>query len=144
MPGLPPRQQVPLSEFTTWRVGGPAEWLAEPTTIEEATAWLDWAHQNDLPCRVIGAGSNLLINDQGLSGLTLCLRRMQGVTVDKRSGLVEALAGEPIPSLARRVAQAGLQAGMGCRHPRHCRRCRCDECGCSGGCTAESAGIRFR
>ena len=78
MPGLPPRQQVPLAEFTTWRVGGPAEWLAEPTTIEEATAWLDWAHQNDLPCRVIGAGSNLLINDQGLSGLTLCMRRMQG------------------------------------------------------------------
>ncbi|HCX52836.1 MAG TPA: UDP-N-acetylenolpyruvoylglucosamine reductase, partial [Synechococcus sp. UBA9887] len=54
--GLPSRKQVPLAEFTTWRVGGPAEWLAEPTTIEETTAWLDWAHQNDLPCRVIGAG----------------------------------------------------------------------------------------
>ena len=63
MPGLPSRKQVPLAEFTTWRVGGPAEWLAEPTTIEETTAWLDWAHQHDLPCRVIGAGSNLLIND---------------------------------------------------------------------------------
>lgn len=138
MPGLPPRQQVPLAEFTTWRVGGPAEWLAEPTTIEEATAWLDWAHQNDLPCRVIGAGSNLLINDQGLSGLTLCMRRMQGVTLDKRSGLVEVLAGEPIPSLARRVAQAGLQGlAWAVGIPGTVGGAAVMNAGAQGGCTAE-------
>ena len=139
MPGLPPRQQVPLSEFTTWRVGGPAEWLAEPTTVDEATAWLDWANQNDLPCRVIGAGSNLLINDQGLSGLTLCLRRMQGVTVDERSGLVEALAGEPIPSQARRGAPAGLQGlAWAGGIPGTVGGAAVMNAGAQGGCTAES------
>ena len=139
MPGLPSRKQVPLAEFTTWRVGGPAEWLAEPTTIEETTAWLDWAHQNDLPCRVIGAGSNLLINDEGLSGLTLCLRRMQGVTLDARSGLVQALAGEPIPSLARRVAQAGLQGlAWAVGIPGTVGGAAVMNAGAQGGCTAES------
>ena len=139
MAGLPSRKQVPLAEFTTWRVGGPAEWLAEPTTIEETTAWLDWAHQNDLPCRVIGAGSNLLINDEGLSGLTLCLRRMQGVTLDARSGLVQALAGEPIPSLARRVAQAGLQGlAWAVGIPGTVGGAAVMNAGAQGGCTAES------
>ena len=138
MPGLPSRKQVPLAEFTTWRVGGPAEWLAEPTTIEETTAWLDWAHQNDLPCRVIGAGSNLLINDEGLSGLTLCLRRMQGVTLDARSGLVQALAGEPIPSLARRVAQAGLQGlAWAVGIPGTVGGAAVMNAGAQGGCTAD-------
>lgn len=102
------RSQVSLADYTTWRVGGPAEWLAEPTTLEEIQDWLLWARERDLLCRVIGAGSNLLIHDNGLPGLTLCLRKLQGVNMDASSGVVEALAGEPIPSLARRVARAGL------------------------------------
>ena len=106
---LQPRAKVPLADFTTWRVGGPAEWLAEPTSIEQVSGWLNWAKERGLPCRVIGAGSNLLIHDEGLTGLTLCLRRLQGVELDEQSGVVRALAGEPIPSLARRVAQAGLK-----------------------------------
>lgn len=109
MPALQPRCQVPLSEFTTWRVGGPAEWLAEPTSIEQVTDWLNWANKQGLPCRVIGAGSNLLIHDKGLAGLTICLRRLQGVELDQQTGVVSALAGEPIPSLARKVAQSGLR-----------------------------------
>jgi UDP-N-acetylmuramate dehydrogenase len=57
---------------------------------------------------VIGAGSNLLVSDAGLDGLTLCNRRLQGAELDASEGLIEAKAGEPIPSLARRAARAGL------------------------------------
>jgi UDP-N-acetylmuramate dehydrogenase len=57
---------------------------------------------------VIGAGSNLLIADAGLPGLTLCLRRLQGSQLDAESGQVKALAGEPLPTLARRAARLGL------------------------------------
>jgi UDP-N-acetylmuramate dehydrogenase len=83
--------------------------LAEPTSIEQVTDWLNWANKQGLPCRVIGAGSNLLIHDKGLAGLTICLRRLQGVELDQQTGVVNALAGEPIPSLARKVAQSGLR-----------------------------------
>ena len=105
---IPLRSNVPLADFTTWRVGGPAQWLLEPTTVNDTLEALQWAQHNQIPCRVIGAGSNLLIHDDGLPGLTLSLRKLQGATVDADSGVVEALAGEPIPTLARRAARAGL------------------------------------
>ena len=102
------RPQVPLAGYTTWKVGGPAEWLAEPTDLEQLSCLMAWAQQRQMPGRVIGAGSNLLISDAGLPGLTLCLRKLQGMSVDATTGVVEALAGEPIPTLARQAARAGL------------------------------------
>ena len=80
------RQNVPLADFTTWRVGGPARWLLEPESIAETVAALQWANSKQLPCRVIGAGSNLLIHDDGLPGLTLSLRRLQGAELDRAMG----------------------------------------------------------
>jgi UDP-N-acetylmuramate dehydrogenase len=106
LPGL--RQAVPLKEFTTWRVGGPAEWFAEPANAAQLVECARWARERGLALRVIGAGSNLLIADRGLPGLTLCIRRLQGSRVDGESGVVEAEAGEPIPTLARKAARAGL------------------------------------
>ena len=103
------QQQVPLANFTTWRVGGPAQWLAEPNDAEQCLALLQWAQAEDLKTRVIGAGSNLLIADAGLPGLTICLRRLQGSQLDAESGQVKALAGEPLPTLARRAARLGLR-----------------------------------
>ena len=105
-PGL--QQGVPLHEFTTWRVGGPAEWFAEPATSVELPTLVHWAQQRGMQLRLIGAGSNLLIADRGLPGLTICLRRLQGSQVDAESGVVDAEAGEPIPTLARKAARAGL------------------------------------
>ena len=102
------RQGVRLREFTTWKVGGPAQWLAEPSSTEELAALVAWASAEALALRCIGAGSNLLIADAGLEGLCLCLRRLQGSRLDAGSGWVEAAAGEPIPSLARKAARAGL------------------------------------
>ncbi len=106
--GLTLKPLAPLANFTTWRVGGPAEWLAEPSDAEEIKFLINWARKNKLPCRVLGAGSNLLINDSGLPGLTLCMRKLHGSTLDRSSGLVEAWGGENIPTLARRAAKAGL------------------------------------
>ena len=103
-----PQARVKLADYTTWRVGGAAEWLAEPASLEETQAWIEWAAHQGMPCRVIGAGSNLLIHDDGLPGLSLCLRKLQGLQLDATTGTVEVLAGEPIPSLARRAARAGL------------------------------------
>jgi len=102
------RQGVSLQAFTTWKVGGPAEWFAEPGSQEELITLAAWAVSAGLPFRCIGAGSNLLIADTGLGGLTLCNRRLQGSRSDSQEGWVEAEAGEPIPTLARKVARAGL------------------------------------
>ncbi len=105
------QQQVSLRDYTTWKVGGRAAWLAEPSSAAELQDLLQWTHSNDLPLRCIGAGSNLLVADAGLDGLTLCLRRLQGSQLEPGSDLIEAQAGEPIPTLARKAARAGL-AGL--------------------------------
>jgi len=89
-------------------VGGPAQWFAEPDSSDQLQALLQWAQAEGIEARVIGAGSNLLVSDAGLEGLTLCNRRLQGAELDASAGLIEAQAGEPIPSLARRAARAGL------------------------------------
>jgi UDP-N-acetylmuramate dehydrogenase len=102
------RQAVALADFTTWKVGGPAEWFADPASREELLHQIGWGRRRGLPLRWIGAGSNLLIADAGLAGLTLCSRRLQGSRLDRLEGWVEAEAGEPIPTLARKAARAGL------------------------------------
>jgi UDP-N-acetylmuramate dehydrogenase len=105
-PGL--RSVVRLQDYTTWKVGGAAEWFAEPEHADELGDLLRWADQQGLPLHWIGAGSNLLVSDAGLPGLTVCNRRLQGSALDACEGWVEAQAGEPIPTLARRAARAGL------------------------------------
>ena len=107
-PPAPVRRGVTLRDYTTWRIGGPAEWFAEPGSAPELIAHASWAVAEGLAFRCIGAGSNLLIADGGLPGLTLCNRRLQGSVLDAGEGWVEAEAGEPIPTLARKVARAGL------------------------------------
>ena len=102
------RQGVGLDEFTTWKVGGTADWFAEPVHQGEIRALVAWSGQHGLPLHCIGAGSNLLIGDRGLDGLTLCNRRLQGSCLDATDGWIDAEAGEPIPSLARKAARAGL------------------------------------
>ena len=132
------RHSVALADYTTWKVGGPATVFAEPESTEELLALLRWAQSEGCSQRVIGAGSNLLISDQGLEGLTLCTRHLQGAELESGSGLIEAQAGEPIPTLARRAARAGL-AGLewAVGIPGTVGGAAVMNAGAQGGCTAE-------
>ena len=132
------RHSVGLADYTTWRVGGSAQWFAEPESALQLQALLAWAQAEGLPSLVIGAGSNLLVSDAGLEGLTLCNRRLQGAALDAATGLIEAQAGEPIPSLARRAARAGLSGlewSVGI--PGTVGGAAVMNAGAQGGCTAE-------
>tara|TARA_Y100001968_G_scaffold187150_1_gene171504 strand:+ start:330 stop:527 length:198 start_codon:yes stop_codon:yes gene_type:complete len=57
-------QNISLSNFTTWRIGGPAEWIAQPKNIEDINYLINWTNKKKISCNIIGAGSNLLINDK--------------------------------------------------------------------------------
>jgi UDP-N-acetylmuramate dehydrogenase len=67
------RQQVPLASYTSLRLGGPAEYFAEPTSEDELVQLVRRFAGRDLPVRVIGGGSNLLVRDEGVSGLVVHL-----------------------------------------------------------------------
>ena len=101
-------KNISLSNFTTWGIGGPAEWIAQPKNIEELQYIINWINKKKIPCSIIGAGSNLLINDKGIKGLSLCMRNFKGIHIDKKNGIIEVLSGEMLPALARKAAKNGL------------------------------------
>ena len=69
------RPREPLANHTSFRIGGPAEWFAEPSTLEELVGLLRRASACGLPVSVIGGGTNTLAPDRGVRGLVLHLGR---------------------------------------------------------------------
>ena len=67
------REQEPLGPHTWFRLGGTAQYFAEPTTVEELAALVRHCHEGELPVRVLGGGSNLLVRDEGVAGLVVSL-----------------------------------------------------------------------
>ena len=99
----------PLAGLTSWKVGGTAEYLAKPCSVAQLAHVVQWAVAMGLPIHPIGAGSNLLVSDEGVEGLILCLRRLQGAHFKPTAG--DGSRPTPVnhlPTLARKAARAGL------------------------------------
>lgn len=62
---------VPLKEFCTLKIGGPAKALITAYSVEEVCMALDYAHAEGMPFLVLGKGSNCLFDDQGFNGLVI-------------------------------------------------------------------------
>lgn len=67
------RENEPLAPYTWLRLGGAAQYFAEPTSIDELAALVRYCHEAGLPVRLLGGGSNLLVRDEGVSGLVVSL-----------------------------------------------------------------------
>jgi UDP-N-acetylmuramate dehydrogenase len=108
------RERVPLAALTTFRVGGPADWLFEPRTSEELLTALRAAHRASVPVTVLGGGSNVLVSDAGVRGLVIRPRGGEVRAVSER--LVRADAAVTINGLVRWTINhgcAGLEAWAG-------------------------------
>ncbi len=108
-------ENAPLAPATTLRIGGPAALLVEwPEPAEIGQALLALLAEKRIPCRVLGAGSNLLIDDAPFSGAVLQVKTLQPPVFDGDG--VTAPAGFPLPRLASLAAaegRAGLEALAG-------------------------------
>jgi UDP-N-acetylmuramate dehydrogenase len=67
------RQDEPLAPFTRLKIGGNAAYFAEPTNREELVGLIKRFSAEELPIRLIGSGTNLLVPDEGVSGLVIHL-----------------------------------------------------------------------
>lgn len=108
------RPNQDLSLFTTFRIGGPAEFMARVTDTAQVEAALEWAEGMDLPVTSIGGGSNLLVDDAGIPGLVLAVRasgkaaeEMVRVEEDSTSARVWVPAQMPISRLGHLSAERG-------------------------------------
>ncbi len=80
-PGLELKAQEPLSAHTTFRIGGPARWMAFPKNQEELAAVLrQCAEDGEVPL-ILGNGSNVLPPDQGLDRMVICTKNLTDITV---------------------------------------------------------------
>lgn len=101
---------VVLAPFTWFRVGGPAEVLFQPADEEDLAAFLK-ACPADVPVTVVGIGSNLIVRDGGLPGVTIRLpaKGFGQIAVDGMT--ITAGAAVPDAMVARAAAKAGI-AGL--------------------------------
>ena len=105
------KRKIELSQYTTIKVGGLAEYFAQPNNIHEFIQLIKWSHANNQECQIIGAGSNLLINNTLLKGLTICTKKLRSIQVEPISGIIEAEAGVMLPTLSNLLAKNGLKGG---------------------------------
>lgn len=86
---------INLAQYTSWLVGGSADFFCMPKTESELLEALDYAKKNRLEITILGGGSNVLISDQGIPGLTLCLRQFSQCSsqIENNKIYIEALSG---------------------------------------------------
>ena len=108
------RTDEPLARYTTFKVGGPAEWLVETRASDEVISALGLAHAHGVPVTMLGGGSNVLIGDRGVRGLVI--RPRGGVIEQIDAQRIRADAATTINGLVRWTIQrgvAGLEAWAG-------------------------------
>lgn len=102
----------PLSKHTYYRIGGPARILAVPKSLEDLNWLADGIHETGIPFYFFGAGSNLLVSDEGFPGLAIRTQKMNLEILTRPCSGLEPLhvltgASVMISSLLRRAAQEG-------------------------------------
>ena len=108
LPEIDLRFAEPMSKHTSFRIGGPVEVMALPKNVEELKKLLHTANVLDCPWAIMGAGTNILAPDGGVSGLVICLKDcMDGIErIDDTA--IRVLAGVTMARAAVFAAGQGL------------------------------------
>ena len=108
------RPREPLANHTSFRIGGPAEWFAEPSSLDELVTLLREASCVGLPVSVVGGGTNTLAADRGIRGLVLHLGngfRTAQVTSPPEAPLAQVSCGAAL--LTQRLVFLAAKYGWG-------------------------------
>lgn len=106
---MEPAQNVPLSQHSTMRLGGPAKYLMEITTPAQIEPAVAWAREKNLKIIMIGDGSNIVWTDAGWDGLVL-VNKIAGFEFQDQEfqTFVNIGAGENWDKCVERIVAAGL------------------------------------
>ena len=74
LPNIELRNNEPMHKHTSFRIGGPAEVMAFPKSTQELSQLLKTSAMLDIKPAILGAGTNILAPDDGISGLVICLK----------------------------------------------------------------------
>lgn len=102
------KTNVPLFKFTTFRIGGPAQFLAEVTETKKLAELLNFLSGEGIDYLILGGGSNILLPDEGIEGVVIKIK-CQAIRVTGETIFAEA--GAPLGAVVNEAAKSGL-AGM--------------------------------
>jgi UDP-N-acetylmuramate dehydrogenase len=105
------RAQEPLAPYTWLRIGGKAEYFAEPTSLAELQRLVQHCHTHNVPVRVIGGGSRVLVRDSGVPGLVLQLSAPAFSKIEVSAPTITAGGGAKLGHLVSTSVREGL-AGL--------------------------------
>src|SRR3954470_22469211 len=100
-----------LAPHNWFRLGGPARFLARPRTLDELIGLLRRCRDEQLPFKILGGGSNILVRDEGVEAMVIHLESPAFSDVAIDENVVEAGAAVPLTALISHSARAGL-AGL--------------------------------
>jgi len=112
------REHEPLAPYTTFKIGGPADFFYDAKTKDEFVLAITASHSLGVPLFILGGGTNILIGDKGIRGLVV-KNSTHGITIrgvkgsveagnPKRTVYVEADSGVPMNKLVRFAIEEGL------------------------------------
>lgn len=101
------RLNEPLSQYTTWRIGGAAEIFYQPEDWSACSRVLSQADQLDIPVTILGSGSNVLVADEGVKGLVIQTKKMNRFFWGEV--FVTAEAGASLAQLSQQAGHKGLR-----------------------------------
>ena len=108
LPGVDLRFNEPLAQHTSFRIGGPAEVIAFPKSVDELSKILKMSALLDCKPAIIGAGTNILAPDEGLRGLIICLKDCLDGMEQLSSTEIRVMAGVTMTRAAVYAANLGL------------------------------------
>jgi UDP-N-acetylmuramate dehydrogenase len=96
----------PLCKYTMTKLGGVADLLVIPATLEETEATVRYAYENDIPLLLLGNGSNMVVRDGGVRGIVLHLAKLNAISIEGTN--VHAEAGALIIDVSKQATAATL------------------------------------
>jgi len=99
------KEKIPLKEYTTFKIGGPARYFFVAKSKEDLKNAILWAKKKKLPFFILGAGSNVLFSDNGFKGLII---KLQNTQYKIRNTKIVAEVGVPLQKLVLETAKKGL------------------------------------
>jgi len=101
-------EKIPMSEHTSFRVGGPARYFVKAESVDDIKEAVQFANEHTLPSFILGKGTNLLVSDRGYDGVIVQLGKSFSEITDLGDGKIKAKAATPLARLARYTISESL------------------------------------
>ena len=99
----------PMSKYTSFKIGGPAECLVKIKTLDQLKSILKYTNENDIKLTIIGNGSNILVSDDGIKGIVVKIE-IDNLEIDiqDKKALITVGSGVKLGLLAQKCLKAEI------------------------------------